>query len=52
MSLIITGLSGHQFSHLYGLNSDDLIAQDALRVSVDQYPGFPRSHHVTRYPRG
>lgn len=41
MSFIITGLSGHQFSHLYGLNSDNLIAQGALRVSVDQYPGFP-----------
>ncbi|WP_241595397.1 DUF1203 domain-containing protein [Rosenbergiella epipactidis] len=41
MSFIITGLSGHPFSHLYGLTDDELLNQGAIRVSVDHYPSFP-----------
>lgn len=45
MSFIITGLSGHPFSHLYGLTDDELHNQAAIRVSVDDYPSFP--DHIT-----
>ena len=41
MSFIITGLSGHPFSHLYRLTDDELHNQRAIRISVDQYPSLP-----------
>ncbi|WP_277756265.1 hypothetical protein [Rosenbergiella epipactidis] len=38
MLFIITGLSGHPFSHLDRLTDDELHNQGAIRISVDQYP--------------
>lgn len=41
MSFRISGLSADQFSHLYGLSDQELLARSARRYRVDKSPGFP-----------
>ena len=40
-SFRITGLAAGPFQHLFGLSNDELRAQGAMRMVVDQHPGFP-----------
>ena len=37
----ITGLDPNLFSHLFGMNDNELAAQGAIRYVVDEKPGFP-----------
>ncbi len=41
MSFVITGLSPHDFSHLFGLTDEELSRQNIVRRTVDKKPGFP-----------
>ena len=41
MSFVITGLSPHHFSHLFGLPDAVLRALNVIRVTADQKPGYP-----------
>ena len=41
MSFRISGLSADQFTSLYGLSEQELLARGARRYTVDKVPGFP-----------
>ena len=41
MSYVIRGLDPAPFVHLYGLTSDELATQGAVRMVVDAKPGYP-----------
>ena len=40
-SFRIRGLDAGPFQHLFGISDDALVAQGAVRMIVDQCPGFP-----------
>ena len=41
MTYKITGLDPSEFTHLIGLDDEDLAAQGAVRMTADARPGFP-----------
>ncbi|HVI99376.1 MAG TPA: DUF1203 domain-containing protein [Sphingomonas sp.] len=41
MSYVITGIDPAPFRPLYGLSDDELAAHGAIRMTVDENPGFP-----------
>jgi hypothetical protein len=41
MTYKISGLEPSQFSHLFGLDDDELAAHGAVRMIADSSPGFP-----------
>ena len=41
MTYKITGLDPSEFTHLIGLDEEDLAAQGAVRMTADARPGFP-----------
>jgi hypothetical protein len=41
MTYKITGLDPSKFTHLIGLDEEDLAAQGAVRMTADARPGFP-----------
>lgn len=52
MSFIIRGLNGRAFSHLYGLTDDELREKGAIRIPVDEYPGYPDRITLRDIPAG
>lgn len=41
MSFVITGLSPHDFSHLFALTDEELSGRNIVRQTADKKPGFP-----------
>lgn len=41
MTYRISGLDPQQFAHLFGLSDEELALHDAVRMTANDYPGFP-----------